>query len=211
MTYGINIYGNRHKFENMSSDKQSLIRKSALKTFAIHGFDGSSIRMIASEAGLNHQKITYYFQTKENLLISALEEAFKDLHEIGDALVFDPEKQDPLVQYRAHLKQVARYFAANPEFLKIIYLETLSNSPRIGLIRSMIHSLRNSVKRELVFLKNYGFGNGLPIDELMLIFSGSFHAYFIHPYVHQEIREGRADITLDKFVDRICDLLMQSD
>lgn len=191
----------------MSSNKESLIRKSALKTFATHGFDGSSIRMIANAAGLNHQKVTYYFQTKENLLISALEHAFKDLHEIGDTLVFDPEQEDPLLQYRTHLKNVAQYFASNPEFLKIIYLETLSNSPRITLIKPMVTSLRNSVKRELVFLKNYGFGATLPTDELMLIFSGCFHAYFIHPYVHSEINEASSEIVLDSFVDRICDLL----
>lgn len=191
----------------MSSKKESLIRKSALKTFATHGFDGSSIRMIASAAGLNHQKVTYYFQTKENLLISALEHAFKDLHEIGDALVFDPEREDPLVQYRNHLKKVAAYFVSNPEFLKIIYLETLSNSPRIALIKPMVTSLRNSVKRELVFLKNYGFGSTLPIDQLMLIFSGCFHAYFIHPYVHSGINETASEIALDSFVDQICDLL----
>lgn len=191
----------------MSSSKEMLIRKSALKVFATHGFDGSSIRMIASEAGLNHQKVTYYFQTKENLLISTLEHAFRDLHIMGDELVFDPEKQDPLNQYRNHLKKVAEYFALNPEFLKIIYLETLSNSPRILLIKPMIKSLRNSVKRELVFLKNYGFGKKLPIDQLMLIFSGSFHAYFIHPYVHPEIEEEAAGISLDGFVDQICDLL----
>lgn len=184
-----------------------LIRKSALKVFATHGFDGSSIRMIASEAGLNHQKVTYYFQTKENLLISTLEHAFSDLHIMGDELVFDPEKQDPLSQFRDHLKKVAKYFAMNPEFLKIIYLETLSNSPRIGLIKPMIKSLRNSVKRELVFLKNYGFGKELPIEQLMLIFSGSFHAYFIHPYVHAKIEEETTEISLDEFVDRICDLL----
>ncbi len=191
----------------MSLSKESLIRKSALKTFATHGFDGSSIRMIAGVAGLNHQKVTYYFQTKENLLISALEHSFKDLHGIGDALVFDPELQDPILQYRDHLKKVAQYFASNPEFLKIIYLETLSNSPRLSLIKPMITSLRNSVKRELVFLKNYGFGSALPIDQLMLIFSGCFHAYFIHPYVHSGIGGSMSEIALDNFVDSICDLL----
>lgn len=191
----------------MKNRKDTQIREAALRLFARHGFDGCSIRMVASEAGLNHQKVTYYFQTKENLLVSALEHSFQDLHAMGDSLVFDPEKIDPIQQFRDHLKKVAKYFQDHPEFLKIIYLETLSNSPRVKLIRPLIQSLRNSVKRELVFLKNYGFGSDIPIDQLMLIFSGCFHAFFIHPYIHPEIRGGEDDRVIEEFVDRICDLL----
>ncbi len=194
----------------MASEKRTLIIKAALKTFATYGFDGSSIRMIAQEAGLNHQKVTYYFQTKENLLVSALELAFTDLHAYGESLIFDPEKRDPLLQYREHLQKVAQYFISNPEFLKIIYQETLSNSPRINLIRPMIIALRNSVKKELVFLKNYGFGKNLPIEQLMLIFSGCFHAYFIHPYTHPQVMEEHSKITMDAFVDQVFNLLLTS-
>ncbi len=191
----------------MKTNKESLILNAALSTFATHGFDGCSIRMIAKKAGLNHQKVTYYFKTKENLLVAVLELAFQELHTLGDSLVFDPEKQDPLNQFRQHLKQVGHYFETHPEFLRIIYQETLSNSPRIKLIKPMIQKLRNSVKRELVFLQRFGFGANLPIDQLMLLFSGCFHAYFIHPYVHSEIADPGSYIELNAFVDSICNML----
>jgi len=167
----------------MAENKREIILKAAREVFSKRGFDGCSIREIAAQAGLNHQKITYYFQTKEKLFLEVIEDAFHALHEIGDSLVFDPEVQDPIAQYEAHLLQVAGYFETNRAFLKIIYLESLTQSPRMEAIQPYIVKLRNSVKKELMYLRHYGFGSHLPIDQVLLLFSGCFHALFIHPYL----------------------------
>ena len=50
------------------NEKQIHILQVAEKLFAEHGFDGTSIRMISKEAGINVAMVSYYFGSKESLL-----------------------------------------------------------------------------------------------------------------------------------------------
>ena len=50
------------------NDKQIQIIETAEKLFADKGFDGTSVRDIADEAGVNVAMISYYFGSKEKLL-----------------------------------------------------------------------------------------------------------------------------------------------
>src|ERR1043166_6846658 len=50
------------------SDKQVQIVLAAERLFAEHGFEGTSVRDIAQEAGVNAAMISYYFGSKEKLL-----------------------------------------------------------------------------------------------------------------------------------------------
>lgn len=50
------------------NDKQVQIIKTAEQLFASKGFDGTSVRDIADEAGINVAMISYYFGSKEKLM-----------------------------------------------------------------------------------------------------------------------------------------------
>lgn len=50
------------------NDKQIHILQVAETLFAEHGFDGTSIRTISKEAGINIAMVSYYFGSKEKLL-----------------------------------------------------------------------------------------------------------------------------------------------
>ena len=50
------------------NDKQIAIINTAEKLFALNGFDGTSVRDIAHEAGVNLAMISYYFGSKEKLM-----------------------------------------------------------------------------------------------------------------------------------------------
>ncbi len=52
------------------SDKQMRIMEAAEELFAEKGFDGTSVRDIAEEAGVNLAMISYYFGSKEKLMES---------------------------------------------------------------------------------------------------------------------------------------------
>jgi AcrR family transcriptional regulator len=54
----------------MSTDKREQILAEAEKLFAEKGFDGTSVRDIAHNAGVNLAMISYYFGSKEKLLES---------------------------------------------------------------------------------------------------------------------------------------------
>src|SRR5512138_657276 len=50
------------------NDKQMQIMEAAEKLFSEKGFDGTSVRDIAEEAGVNLAMISYYFGSKEKLM-----------------------------------------------------------------------------------------------------------------------------------------------
>jgi len=59
----------------MADEKESTKQKilhAAHKLFADHGFDGASIREIATAADVNVASINYYFNSKENLFLQSL-------------------------------------------------------------------------------------------------------------------------------------------
>ncbi len=54
-------------------DKKGHILNNALKLFCQKGFDGTSVRDIASEADVNLAMINYYFGSKEKLFQNVIE------------------------------------------------------------------------------------------------------------------------------------------
>lgn len=55
------------------TDKQIQIMETAERLFAERGFDGTSVRDIADEAGINVAMISYYFGSKEKLMEALFE------------------------------------------------------------------------------------------------------------------------------------------
>lgn len=54
-------------------DKKEIILQAALKLFSSTGFEGTSVRAIAKEAGVNVAMINYYFKSKEGLFEKIVE------------------------------------------------------------------------------------------------------------------------------------------
>jgi len=54
-------------------NKRETIIESAIKLFSIKGFEGTSVREIAAEAGVNVAMINYYFGSKEKLFEKVVE------------------------------------------------------------------------------------------------------------------------------------------
>jgi AcrR family transcriptional regulator len=65
------LFNFAHVFEKM--DKKEKIIQSATKLFSTQGFEGTSVREIASDAGVNVAMINYYFGSKEKLFESVVE------------------------------------------------------------------------------------------------------------------------------------------
>lgn len=50
-----------------ATDKKGQLLDAALQLFSEHGFDGTSVRMVADKAGMNVSMISYYFGSKEKM------------------------------------------------------------------------------------------------------------------------------------------------
>lgn len=60
------------------NSKQQNILDAASELFAEHGFDGTSVRAIASKAGVNVSMISYYFGSKEKMLEALINNGISD-------------------------------------------------------------------------------------------------------------------------------------
>ena len=54
-------------------DKKELLIEVAERLFAEHGFEGTSVRLLASEANMNIAMISYYFGSKEKMMEAILD------------------------------------------------------------------------------------------------------------------------------------------
>lgn len=64
--------------DQIREQNERLILRSAEKVFSTYGFEGSSTRQIAKEAGLPKANIHYYFETKSNLYKCVLKNMLRD-------------------------------------------------------------------------------------------------------------------------------------
>jgi AcrR family transcriptional regulator len=84
-----------------SGDKKELLLETAGALFAEHGFDGTSVRMIAEKSGMNIAMISYYFGSKEKLFEEFIGLKINYMREQLQALVendtIDPWKKMEIV------------------------------------------------------------------------------------------------------------------
>ncbi|HJU67313.1 MAG TPA: TetR/AcrR family transcriptional regulator [Gemmatimonadaceae bacterium] len=67
--------------QRMRDDSRALILRTALKLFARHGYEGTSIAMIAKEAGIAQGLLYNYFAGKKALLRAIFEMSMRDVEE----------------------------------------------------------------------------------------------------------------------------------
>ena len=117
-----------------AGDSRERILRAALAAFAQDGFEGSSTRDIAAQAGVNHGLIPYYFGTKQKLWQAAVDLAFGDMKAGLDVLLADAsitsdrERAERLIH--AHVRFVARH----PEFVRLMHDEGKRRGPRMRWI-----------------------------------------------------------------------------
>lgn len=67
--------------DDASSDTRSRILEAAFQCLAANGYASLNVRDIAKDAGINHALISYYFGSKDRLVIAVLDEANRQLLE----------------------------------------------------------------------------------------------------------------------------------
>ena len=108
------------------NEKQVQILETAENLFARKGFDGTSVRDIAEEAGVNIAMISYYFRSKEKLMEVLFEQRMGHVKMKVENLLKDDtlspiEKVNILVD--DHIERVMH----RQKFYKILYCEQVLN------------------------------------------------------------------------------------
>lgn len=138
--------------EDQRGNRRSRLVTAALKLFSVRPYDSVYIDDIADEAGVAHGLVSYYFGSKRNLYVAALEQVFSDLQEFTRP---QPADGDAAAQIRGITRRHFEYFRAHPQVL-LGLLRASPGDTAEATIRESVH--RGGVTTFLQLL-------GLPPDE----------------------------------------------
>jgi len=149
------------------------IKKSALREFALNGFEGARVDRIAQKAKINKAMIYYHYKSKENLYESVLSDVFKTIFlKLTSTLSNEksPDEQLNLIinEYIEFIRTV------DPDFMKMMMRELSSGGkyfkklmlpgivvPMMKIVQEIISSgIKQNIFREIqphyTFLQTLG-------------------------------------------------------
>jgi len=167
------------QFENIRSEKRSLILQAALKLFAEYGYHNCPVAKIAKEAGVSKGLIYNYFSGKQDLLNALTEDATRKIMKS-----FDPNRDGILTQeeFFYFLDKLTENILKNLDYWQF-YVSVLSQSHVAELIEQDTETDQNKYAQMLTdFFKNSGCAD--PEGE-MLIFAmmlkGTLMTFLLSP------------------------------
>lgn len=108
-------------------DTREQVIKAAIDLFSTKGFNGTSIRAIASAMGMSISNIYHYFVNKEGLMLAILEQSSKrlleTLHQVSE------KEMDPLVRFELLIETHVRLSETFSKESKIFFIEEDHLSP----------------------------------------------------------------------------------
>lgn len=180
------------------NEKQIQILIVAEKLFAENGFDGTSVRQIAREAGVNGAMISYYFGSKERLLETLLIYRSADFKMKLESVL--SEDISTLDKVNEVVSLVVRRIHRNRRMYKIIQFEYSNETRKIDL-EAYINQKLSNYKIIEDFIKQ-GQNEGVFTKDLNipLIVPTILGTYF-HFYYNLRFFEALNNITDEKSLD----------
>lgn len=106
----------------------------AARLFAAHGYSGTGLRQIASEAGMSLSMVNYHFGSKRAVLEELLDRLYAAWHDaMGRALEGETTLEGKVRGYVRSLIEVAR---ARPDEMRIAFAGHPNEVPGLGALKS---------------------------------------------------------------------------
>jgi len=107
-------------FEKISDKKRKAILEAAVIEFSSKGFNAANINVIAKKAGISIGSMYQYFDSKENLFLTAIDDGYKIIeHSLSEINFIEGTFFDKLEEIIKHIQKYSREFS----LLNQLYLE----------------------------------------------------------------------------------------
>ena len=157
--------------------------------FARYGLGGARVDRIAARAGANKRMLYYYFGSKEDLFLAALEERYAHIRNAEREL--DLEHLAPAEALARLVQFTWEYFLAHPEFMTFLNSENLHKgrhvrkSKRVREMHSpLVHTLGEIVRRGE---REGVFREGVDPVQLYISIAGEGYFYLGNRYTLSQI------------------------
>ena len=177
----------RQKKEQGQRTRQNIIDVTT-RLFALRGYAGTSLDLIAKEAQTSKSSIFWHFENKEDLLFTVVDKAMSDWEaEAGSQILAQP---DPPSQLERLIDEYRELAMNRPDTLRLLLgllLETADVNANVKQrFQKMYRGYRNSIRLVLEEgLRGGYFARNLPPDHLapmvLALFDGLFIQWFLDP------------------------------
>lgn len=186
----------------MKEDKKEAIIETAERLFSELGYNGTSTRAIATEAGVNMAMLNYYFGSKEGLYKEIFERRFKGFHLLLNSIV--GENSSSREKLKKYIDVYVDRTSKQSCFQRLIQYE-LSLQSRSATTDFIIEGiLRNNLELKKIIDEGIANGSFKPVDAELLIatlFGTKYYLTNLHTLASRLFGMDLSDQdTLDKYI-----------
>jgi AcrR family transcriptional regulator len=183
--------------------------------FARNGLGGTTVRDLASEAGVNLSMVSYHFGGKEGLYRACIEEYGKQRMRVAEGLLQDPVKsaEDLRVRTKLMIQSMLSSNIAEPEIARILHREAEQGLP---IAREVYERTFLVLLKKVVDFVKSAQKNGVIRPELdalylaTLVHGTIFHAlrmrWVFKNYLHRSVEDAKQQ---DKLTETLLSVLLE--
>ncbi|MEP5732158.1 MAG: TetR family transcriptional regulator C-terminal domain-containing protein [Sulfitobacter sp.] len=159
--------GTNKKPSRIQQRNRRAILDAALEVFSQHGFRGATLDQIAAEAGLSKPNLLYYFENKENIHLTLLNQLMETW--LDPLVVLDPDG-DPVEEILSYVQRKLDMAQELPRESRLFANEILQGAPRMR--PELENNLKPLFDEKCALIDNWIAQGRLPaIDARHLLFS----------------------------------------
>lgn len=183
----------------------------ALRAFAAHGYDGTSVRDLNKELGVSHNLIHRRFGSKARLWEATVDRWFGEFTARLDLILDSIEPGQPLEALRPFIVGFIELSAARPELLRMMMLEGAVEGPRLEYVWTRhVRPFGRRLSRVVAGLAGRERYTAIPPATVFFLLAHGATAAAAHrPTAVRLAREDPTDpVVLRRHADAVADLLL---